>query len=153
MSEPNDAEILFPDGTIEIEGEQIEVREFRYLEGLKATAIARPIIAGLRDLIKAEGDLELDAIDALIGEHAEAWVQLISMSTGLDPERIQGLSDRDGMALSMAFWNVAYPFFTRRLVLAEAVARGMAEPSRSPSSSPSSSQQDTDGTQKKSESD
>ena len=135
----NDAAILFPDETVEIDGEQVTVREFRYLEGLRAAALARPLLAGLREIIETDDDIEPEALDALIGEHTDIWVQLIAMSTGLSAERIGELSDRDGVTLSMAFWRVNGPFFTRRLLLASAVASGLSGRSRSRKSSTSSS--------------
>lgn len=126
-------------------GEAVEVREFRYLEGLQAAGLARPVLAGLRELIEAEGEIQLEALDALIGAHADTWLTLIGMSTGRDLEWLAALSDQDGLALSLAFWRVNGPFFTRRLVLA-AAAKGQATPSRSPKSSPPSSAPATEAT-------
>jgi hypothetical protein len=143
-----DAEILFPDETLELSGEQVTVREYRYLEGLRASVVARPILAGLRELIEAcEGrEIDPEALDELIGEHAEAWVGLIALATGRDPQWIKSLSDGDGLNLSLAFWRVNGPFFTRRLVIAGALRQGLRGLSRSPRSSTSSSGPATDET-------
>jgi hypothetical protein len=139
----SDAEVLFAGEEITIGGETIMVREFRYLEGLKATAIARPILAGLRALIEARADFAPEALDALISEHHEAWLALISMSTGRPVEWIATLNDKAGIALSLTFWSVNGPFFTRRLVLAGALAAELGKLSRSRKSSPSSSPADS----------
>lgn len=138
-SAPEDAEILFSDETITIGKEQIVVREFRYLEGLAATPIARPIIQGLRELVAHSGDFEPEALDELIATNRDAWLELVSMSTGKPVEWIAGLRDRAGTDLSLAFWRVNGPFFTRRLQLATALAAGLARLSRSRKFSRSSS--------------
>lgn len=138
-----DAAILFPDETLTLAGEEVMVREFRYAEGLRAAALARPLLAGLRALIEAQGDIEPEALDGLIGEHQAVWVDLLAMSAGRDAEWVGGLTDRDGLALSMAFWRANGPFFTRRLVVAAALAEGLGGLSRSRRSSASSPPQDT----------
>ena len=148
----SDEEILFPDLVVEIDGEQVEVREFRYLDGLKATAIARPIIAGYRRLLDEQGEaFEPEALDEVIGEHAEAWTELLAISTGRDAAWVRSLSDGEGVALSLAFWEANGPFFVRRLMLSAAAARKIRadnERSRSEKSSAPSSEPDTDGTTK-----
>ena len=139
----DDAEVLFSDEPVEVAGETVTVREFRYLEGLRAAAVARPILAALRELMDEFDTMAPESIDALIGEHHDAWVQLLAMSTDKDPEWVKGLPDREGLELSMVFWRVNGPFFTRRLILAGAMQRGLDSLSRSPSSSPNSSQPDS----------
>ena len=131
-----DAEILFPDETLEIAGETIKVREFRYLEGLRAIALARPLLQGLAELLE-QGELDALALDGLIAEHFTAWIALMAISTGKDEAWIEGLRDRDGQTLSMTFWRVNSGFFMRRLVFGGALARAMRQMVNPPSQSPS----------------
>ncbi|HSH28870.1 MAG TPA: DUF6631 family protein [Thiohalobacter sp.] len=150
MSEADkDAEILFPDQTLEVGGEQVTVREFRYLEGARAAVIAAPLIKAMRELISGDDDISAEALDALIGEHVEIWLQLICMSTGKDPEWIAKLPDEDGMQLSLLFWEVNGPFFTRRLMLAAATgpeAEGLSRLRRSSTNSSAPATDTTVGT-------
>ncbi|RRQ20702.1 DUF6631 family protein [Thiohalobacter thiocyanaticus] len=113
----DDVSVLFPDETLELSGEQVTVREFRFTEGIRAAQIAQPILGALRSLIDQD-KITTEALDSIIADHVDVWTQLISMSTNLTEERITSLSDKDGVALSLAFWRVNGPFFTRRLVLA-----------------------------------
>lgn len=122
----NDPEILFPDEMVTIGGEQIEVREFRYLEGLRAIALAKPLIAELAKLLEG-GDIDAIALDALIANHYQAWIEMISMSTGKPVSWVEELRDRDGQALGMTFWRVNSGFFMRRLVFGGALARAMQQ--------------------------
>ncbi|MDX1464125.1 MAG: DUF6631 family protein [Halomonas sp.] len=148
-----DPEILFPDETLEIAGETIEVREFRYLEGLRAIALARPLLKALAELLE-DDELDALALDGLIAEHYTAWIALMAISTGKDEAWIEGLRDRDGQTLSMTFWRVNSSFFMRRLVFGGALARAMRQmvapttgnPSPSARSSTPSSVAATDAT-------
>lgn len=138
MSEADkDAEILFPDQTLEVGGEQVTVREFRFLEGARAAVIARDLLADLGQLVQQEQDLQPEDIDAIIGQHGEAWAQLLAMSIDRDPEWVANLSDEDGQELSMLFWDVNGPFFVRRLVQAVDIRHEMeTRLSQPPSSLP-----------------
>lgn len=147
----SDAEILFPDETIEVGGKSVTVREFRYVEGLKAAAIARPFLAGLRAFISEREEIDPESLDALIGVHSDVWVQLISISTREPIDWLVNLSDEDGLELSMTFWRVNASFFTRRLVMGSVVAMKMR--SESPTPSQNSSQPDSAKTTTPSESD
>lgn len=130
---------LFSDQVVVIKGETITVREFRYLEGLRAAAIARPFIAGLRKLIEDLGNLEPEAILALIGENSEVWGQLGAISTGRPIEWLSELTDEEGMDLTLKLWEANKDFFTRRLILGAALKRGLEDLSRSRRSSRTSS--------------
>lgn len=137
----SDAEILFPDEFVTIEGDAVLVREFRYLEGLRAIALARPLLNGLAELLEG-GEIDALALDGLIAEHYTAWIELISISTDQPAAWIEGLSSREGQALSMTFWRVNSRFFMERLVFGGALARTMRQmvnPALPRSGSPSSS--------------
>lgn len=132
----DDLEILYPDQEIELGGERLVVREFRYREGLEAVALARPLFAGLRALIDSKpGEVAPEDLDALIGEHREMWLTLVAKSCGRDLEWVAALPDGQAMALQMAFWGANSGFFTRRLLFGAAVAAGLA---KNRSSSPKS---------------
>lgn len=150
---PAEAEILFPDVTLDVrdpdtgEAVPVTVREFRFREGLEIRHIARPIIAGLADVVETSEELELELVDGILAENAESWLALIAKAADVDPEWLGRLTDSDGDAMAEAMWSANRDFLLRRVVT-EVVARRKASGSGSPKSSTSSSGQDTDaGTQ------
>lgn len=140
-----EAEVLFPDVTIEVrdpdtgEAVSITVREFRFKEGLEIRHVARPIIAGLAEVVQQSEDLELELVDGILSENADAWLELVAVAADVDAEWIGRLSDSDGDAVTEAMWSANRDFLLRRVVT-EVVARRKKESrSGSPKSSTSSS--------------
>jgi hypothetical protein len=123
--------LLYPDVEAVIAGETITVREFRGLEGLKATTLARPFLNELRDL--AINDLNPPSIESLsdvVGRHADLWVGLMASVCGKYPQRrsvewVSALSAVDFARLQDAFWRANGFFFVRRLVI-EAQTKAVA---------------------------
>ena len=136
MSEsPHDAAaelaVLFPDVELTVrdpdtgEAVALTVREFRFLEGLRAQALAGPFVEGLAELV-GTGDIDaLDpaAIAGLMNDHAEVWIALTARACDREPEWLARLSDIDGDALSEAMWSANSGFFTRRVVASVVAAR------------------------------
>jgi len=143
---PDDPAVLFPDREIEIAGEKLTVREFRYREGLEMLAQARPFVTDLRALLTGpEENLDAEAFDALIANHLDTWLMLVARSCGRDAAWVARLPDKDGMTLQNTFWEVNAPFFMRRLLWGVAFAgAARAKRSRSRKSSPNSSGPDSD---------
>ena len=124
---------LFPDVPVAVRdpdtGETVAltVREFRFREGLEATAAARPIILALAALVP-DGDEpaaeapDALAFDAVIAAHADRWLELIGRACGREPAWLARLGDHDARRLSVSMWTANGPFFMRRLV--EAIAEG-----------------------------
>ena len=135
--EATDAEILFPEREIEINGEKVTVREFTFAQGLKAAHLAQPIVHDLGEVIRETNieELSYDAIDLIFSDHAEPFMQLLSIASGLDVESIEKLPEGDGQLLAMTFWEVNSGFFTRRIV------RRMAETMRKENNTASASSQ------------
>jgi len=119
MSQANEADILFPDKTLSLAGEDTVVHEFNYLEGLKAAAIAQPLLIDLQALIQSSNGLDLPSLDRVIGHNADIWTQLLALSVNKTAEWIAALSDADGTALSMHFWEINGPFLLRRVAFAK----------------------------------
>ena len=144
--------VLFPDREVTVRdpdtGDDVSltVREFRFREGLEATAVARPLIAALANLVPdhAEGEgPDALTIEAALAVHAALWLELVARACGRDVAWLARLSDADGRALSEAMWAANGGFFLRR-VAAQVAARaraGEGSPCRStvcstPSSAP-----------------
>ena len=104
--------VLFPDVDLEVsdpdtgEAVMLTVREFRFLEGLEAQALARPLIAALAALTDAEGEIPgAAALDAVVGEHADVWLALTARACGCPVNWLERLTDRDARALQGAMWG------------------------------------------------
>ena len=135
MTEETDAagelEVLFPDVGLTVrdpdtgEPVRLTVREFRFREGLEAQAVGRGLIAALAAHAADEAAPALDtaAVDALIGEHADAWLALIAMACGRGAEWLERLRERDARAVSLAMWEANNDFFFERIAAAVAAAR------------------------------
>ena len=136
---------LFPDRDVPVRDPDtgaaaaLTVREFRFLEGLRAQALARPLVQAWAALAPGDGELaDAGAFEAAMAEHAETWLALLALATGRDAGWLARLPDADGRALSDAMWSVNGSFFVRRVV-AEVAARRAASLSPSPGSSTPSS--------------
>lgn len=113
----NEAQVLVPDQEITLNGTNILVREFGFREGLKAETIATGIIRDFSSLAKEKGEnLDLSDVSGIFAHHWDAFVLLLSMSTGQTVEWINALDDQNGSMLMYTFWVVNSGFFMRRLM-------------------------------------
>ena len=126
--------VLFPDRDVTVHdpdtGERITltIREYRFHEGLEATAIARPLIAALAVLVPGAADAEGPdalAVESALAAHAALWLELVARACGRDAAWLARLSDADGHALSEAMWAANGGFFLRR-VAAQAATQTQA---------------------------
>ena len=151
MDAVEELSVLFPDRDVTVRdpdtGAEVSltVREFRFREGLEATALARPLLAALAALVPADKDGtdgEVEGPDALtiegaLAAHAALWLELAARACGRDADWLARLSDADGRALSEAMWTANRGFFLRRVV-AQVATRTKA-PEESPWRSPACS--------------
>ena len=97
------------------EAAALTVREFRFREGLAAQQIAAPLIAALTALAAAEAEgaamPEPVEIDAILGENAELWLQLIARACDREADWLGRLGDEDARAVSGAMWTANGQFF------------------------------------------
>ena len=144
-----DAAVLFPDVDVAVhdpdtgEAVTLTVREFRFLEGLRLTALIRPLVEAIGDSVQEGDDVDAGVIAEAMTDHADVWVECVARATGRDADWIGRLSDRDGQALSGAMWSANAGFFGRR-VIEDVRRRRQASPSPSPTSSTPSCGPDTD---------
>ena len=149
--------VLFPDVEVTVRdpenGAAVEliVREFRFREGLEAQAAARPLIESLTALAEraaADGtddaEIGVAAIEAVIGQHPEIWLDLVARASGREATWLASLSDADGRAFTLAMWQANAPFFVRRVIAGAVENAEMARLFRSLASSIRSSPPATD---------
>ena len=130
----NELAVLFPDRQATVTDPDtgaavtLTVREFRFREGLEATALARPLIAALAGLVpdraEDEGPDAL-ALEGALATHAGLWLELAARACSRDAAWLARLSDADGRSLSEAMWTANGGFFLRR-VAAQVAARATA---------------------------
>lgn len=126
------------DETLQVAGETVIVREFRYREGLEAAVLARPFLAGLRVLMVATNEeIEAEDIDTIIAENRDSWLKLVALSCGRDVAWVADLPDQDAMNIQLAFWSANSRFFKRRLLIGAAFAAAVkAQQAPTPSPPP-----------------
>lgn len=111
-------------------GEQVMVREYTaFHEGMRADAIARPVLQGLQDLFQRlnEGeDFNIYDLSGVFGQYPEIIDQLLAMACDKPVEWVHGLNDRDGQAVLLNWWDANSSFFFRRLVT-EGLTRAMTK--------------------------
>lgn len=156
-TDASEVETLFPDVDLDVRDPEtgkpvrLTVHEFRFRESLEAQALARPLLDALATAAD-EGELEASEISSALGNHADAWLELVARATDTEVAWLAGLSDADGEALSDAMWTVNADFFIRRIAGDLAAKRRAEEtPLPSPRSSTPSSAPDTGGDTPKSQ--
>jgi len=106
----------YPECDIHISGERVTVREFTFLEGLRAARMAHRLLADLAALFKEAGaNPGFFALTGVFSEHEKELLGLVSIATGRDTEWLKGLPKSEEQQLLMAFWAVNWPFFVNRL--------------------------------------
>ena len=133
----DEIEVLFPDVEVEVRDPDagvdvaVTVREFRFAESLRARPAARPLVEALAALAREARDAGQEApgaaaLEAIMGAHHEAWLELLARATGRDAEWLARLGDEDGARISWAMWETNGPFFVR-LAVSEIAGREGAE--------------------------
>lgn len=124
------------DQVVELAGETITMREFRYGESFEITTLARPLLTAMRAMLSADDEeIAPEALDALIAENAEIWLTMVARACDRDVAWLKALPDKEAMKLHLAFWGVNGGFFTRRLIFGAAFAAS-AKQHRAPSAPP-----------------
>jgi hypothetical protein len=130
---PDDLEILAPDITLTLAGEEVTARELRFGEQLKYWRELSDVTA---ELARAAQDDNPDAIlEAFVTCH-DSFMTLLCVATGKPPAFVEDLRGAQAEALLGAFWSANQGFFLRRLV---AEFRKAAEKTAGEKSSPPSS--------------
>lgn len=128
-TERDEADVLNPDEMVRVGGKSVkvahvptkrrdvEVREFTFGQAMKVEALAAPIIAAMGEAVEAERDaIDWGKVMAAISRFPERFTELLSVATGMEPEELEALPDRDGRLLVVTFMKVNWDFFIDRLV-------------------------------------
>lgn len=137
----DDLSVLMPDVPLELAGRKLLVREYRFIDGMRARVKAKPFIEDLETLVKdgAAADAGIEDYIDLMAKHDALVRELMAESIdGADADFIDGLNADDGYALLITWWGVAGRFFVR-VVAGRLRDRLLAELRRAASAGPTSS--------------
>lgn len=110
----DDTDVLFPERVLSIAGEDVTVREFTFLEGIRLDAKIQPLLDGFE--AAAEDDATgAELMATLLVDHQELMIELLATCSDRDVEWVESLSDSDGQDLMWTFWQVNRRFFLRRI--------------------------------------
>ena len=113
----DDMAIMHPDREVFIAGVLVTVHEYRFWEGLKLRALAKPFLDDLYVLFSAAGSAPaFEDVADLFGAHETVVQEMVAQASGQKREWIQRLGDQDGDALLLTWWLVNSGFFIRRLL-------------------------------------
>ncbi|WP_374439138.1 DUF6631 family protein [Pseudomonas panipatensis] len=138
----DDLQVLHPNRSLEIEGKQITVREYGFVEGMGLRPVMQPLIDDLYTITKAGGVPEIEVVLGVLGKHQDLLVHLMSVAADVDESWIRSLPYRPGKHLLYVWWAVNGPFFvgeaTDRLLQERYVAqvKALAGRTSTPASSP-----------------
>ncbi|MFW6077413.1 MAG: DUF6631 family protein [Hyphomicrobiales bacterium] len=112
-----DAEVLFPERTLTVDGEAVTVREFSFLEEMRLAAMAEPLLERLRELsFDDEQSLTSRDLERAFVEHEAVFVELLAVAVDKPADWVRGLTRKNGQALMTTFWSVNHAFFTERMI-------------------------------------
>lgn len=130
MTPGEEANVLHPDETIQILGStlrvvhveteamEVRVREFTFGQEMEIEPDAQPIIEAMGEVLDENPDaLNWNQLIAAAARQPQAFKKLLSVSTGLTPEQLDGLKSRDGRMVVVTFFRVNWDFFLDRLVV------------------------------------
>lgn len=110
----NDLQVLHPNLVAILNGREVTVREYGFVEGLKLQPLLQPFLDGLYVLVKADSLPPLDQVVALIGYHTDAVMEAIAISADVGQDELKGLKSQiEGRMLLMKWWTANGPFFYR----------------------------------------
>lgn len=110
-------EILQPDLEIELGGVKIVVREYRFFEGLRLMAQAKPFFDDLYSTVARPGTApSFDDITELLGKHEDIVPSLVALACDRDAAWVRALGQLDGELLLLTWWQANSSFFIRRVM-------------------------------------
>lgn len=136
----DDLNVLHPNLEATLNGRQVVVREYGFIQGLKLQAELQPFLDGLYALTVAGTMPAMHEIIALIGTHTDLITRAMAISIDVDPQELLTLSDQqEGNTLLMKWWIVNGPFAWRcvrdRIMGERALANRLAGQTFTPASS------------------
>lgn len=110
----NDLQLLHPNLVATVNGREVTVREYGFVEGLQLQPLLQPFLDALYELIKADNLPPVDQIVGLIARHKDDVLEAIAVSIDTELAELQALKNQyEGRTLLMKWWTANGPFFYR----------------------------------------
>lgn len=110
----NDLQVLHPNLVAMLNGREVTVREYGFVEGLQLQPLLQPFLDGLYELVKADSVPPLDQLVGLIGRNTDAVMEALAIAADVELAELQALkSQLEGRTLLMKWWTANGPFFYR----------------------------------------
>lgn len=119
-----DLNILMPNKTIPIGGENIEVKEYPFMVWLKLKPRCHGLVEDLAEFLDREDDILTDELLEFFENHFQFMTTLLCESIHQPVEFLEQLSDEEMNLLLMTWWVVNKHFFLKsanRLLRAKAL--------------------------------
>ncbi|KAF3999065.1 DUF6631 family protein [Glaciimonas immobilis] len=110
----NDIDILHPERTAMLNGRNIVVREYGFVEGMRLRPLMQPFLDDLFEAMKAGQPANYQQALAIIAANIDAVTELAAVAADVEVEWVRALSDSDGQALLMWWWGANCSFFMQR---------------------------------------
>lgn len=113
-----DAEILFPERTVRVDGRDVTVHELTFGQSLRVTAQLAPVLDALApDYAPGGPGVTVEKIVTALAAHPDVALALLTATTGQDAAWLADLPEAGGYLLLLTCVAVHIPFFVTRLAL------------------------------------
>lgn len=108
-----DLNVIFPDSTIMIAGENIVVSEYSFIKWLELKVHCGDVIESLAELLTEHDEIQPDSLLEFFENQFQEIEFLIRQSISREFEFLEKLSDDDMQKLIFTWWRVNQHFFLR----------------------------------------
>lgn len=108
-----DLNVLFPDVSITVAGQQVVVREYPFMQWLELRVDCGELIESLAELISQKDEVETDELLEFFENHFQEIKVLILESIAGDAQFLSQLNDVEMQNLIFTWWRVNKHFFLR----------------------------------------
>ena len=112
--ETSDMEVLHPERTVILGGEEITVREYGNVEWLRLLPTVEPMVSAVTQMLASPDEPNYEVVLNTIAVHTDQMLPLVLQTVGRDLEWLETLPPADVESLLMVWWGVNYHFFVQR---------------------------------------
>jgi hypothetical protein len=119
----SDLDTLFPERTAIIDGRDVVMREYGFVESLRLSTAIAALVDAMAGVALAGNFQDIDSLRVAFGDQADAVLQLIAAACDQPLTWVQGLDAAPGEQLMMLWWGVNTDFFLRRVLQSVQLAK------------------------------
>lgn len=114
VQDVNELEVLNPDFTIEIGGQNITVREYGHVEWFRLLYRVEPLVALIAERLSSQKNVPVEEVFLIFSEHMDAMLPCILQAADMTFEVFNTLKTEEIELLVIAWWRVNHHFFINR---------------------------------------